>query len=145
MDYQKAYESIALQEAEKVIQMYYMIVNGNLVELRREELMYPYVEEDSNVGGGKANNNQSKVEMGVINILEDEVLQLYERTIERVMNVLQYLDIKEIEIIEAYYSLDYYTRNRKRTVSEVEQMVEEDKDTCEKIRLKVLNQLNMRT
>lgn len=145
MDYQKAYESIALQEAEKVIQMYYMIVNGNLVELRREELMYPYVEEDSNVGGGKANNNQSKVEMGVINILEDEVLQSYERTIERVMNVLQYLDIKEIEIIEAYYSLDYYTRNRKRTVSEVEQMVEEDKDTCEKIRLKVLNQLNMRT
>lgn len=145
MDYQKAYESIALQEAEKVIQMYYMIVNGNLVELRREELMYPYVEEDSNVGGGKANNNQSKVETGVINILEDEVLQSYERTIERVMNVLQYLDIKEIEIIEAYYSLDYYTRNRKRTVSEVEQMVEEDKDTCEKIRLKVLNQLNMRT
>lgn len=141
MNYQKAYNSLSLQRAEKELQMYFAILNGQLIKLREEELTHPLRENDENIGGGRSNRFNSETENIAIRKIADDELNEYISIVDKVLNALQYLEPEELEVIEAYYSLDHYNRNGKRTIDEVQHITNKDKDYCEDVRQKALSML----
>lgn len=143
MNYQNTYNSLAFQKAEKELQMYYAIVNGQLIEQRKEELIYPIKESDENVGGGRSNGFNSKTENTAIKLVSDDMLKEYRYIYDKVLNVLQFLDKEELMVVEAYYSLDGYIKHSKRTIRDVQNITNKDRKYCEGVRYKVLSLLKL--
>lgn len=139
MNYQKTYNSLSLQRAEKELQMYFAILNGQLIEMREEELTHPLREPDENIGGGRSNGFNSKTENIAIRKIADDELNEYISIVDKVLNTLQYLEPEELEVIEAYYSIEKYVKHSKRTTSEVQRMTNKDKNYCENVRQKALS------
>lgn len=143
MNYQKAYNSLSLQKAEKELQMYFAIINGQLIEQREEELRHPLIEPDDNTGGGRSNGFNSKTENTAIKLVTDDELKEYKRIVDKSLNALQYLNPDELEVIEAYYSVDTHSRHLRRTTTEVQDITNKDKDFCENVRQKTLSLLKV--
>lgn len=143
MNYQKTYNSLSLQRAEKELQMYFAILNGQLIELREEELTHPLREFDENIGGGRSNGFNSKTENIAIRKIADDELNEYISIVDKVLNALQYLEPEELEVIEAYYSVETKSRHLRRTTSEVLDMTNKDKIYCENVRQKTLSLLKV--
>lgn len=98
------FNSLQFEKAERDIQTYFLIVNNDLVNRRKEEIRYPSHEEDNNVGGGKANNNLSKTELIAIKMAEDKCLKTMNNIIQNVMQAAQLITETDWKIIAMIYS-----------------------------------------
>lgn len=144
MNYQKVYNTLATQSAEKTLQMYFMIINGDLIGKRREELLTPIKEQDDNIGGSHVHSNQSLTELTAIKLTEDRQLKEYQSIVDKVQNVLQWLYPEELEVIEQYYNFNNYSKTYMRSHHEVSKLTNIDIEYCKKIRQKVLKHLSFR-
>lgn len=141
MNYQKVYKTLSVQAAEKTLQMYFMIINGDLISKRKEELLTSAKEQDDNIGGSHVHSNQSLTELTAIKLAEDKTINEYQNIVDKVQNVLQWLYPAELEVIEAYYSVEKKSRHLRRTTIEVQNMTHKDKFYCESVRHKILSML----
>lgn len=141
MNYQKVYKTLSVQAAEKTLQMYFMIINGDLISKRKEELLTSAKEQDDNIGGSHVHSNQSLTELTAIKLAEDKTINEYQNIVDKVQNVLQWLYPEELTVIELYYSFDNYSKRYMRSHEEVSTLLSKDITYCKNIRKKVLNML----
>ncbi|MCL0330592.1 hypothetical protein [Apilactobacillus xinyiensis] len=78
---------------------------------RIEELKYPVVEKDDNVGGGKSNKVSNPIESFVITIDEDKVIHGFRKQQIAIQEALGKLDLGMNKTIKRYY-FDNEANNR---------------------------------
>jgi RinA family phage transcriptional activator len=84
------------------------------VDKRREEIQYPYIEQDENVGGGKAKNKISKpIENMIISLDEDKILTGLIAQKNAIYKAFKDVDPTIQPIIKRYY---FYNQARYKNI-----------------------------
>ena len=126
---------------EEEIKLYFKIKYKNLIEVRRQEIMYPYKETDENIGGGKSNKKVSAVENAVVKIANDKVIKYYSSILEdinMVYNKFSYSDQDILKVIYLYGEDELHGRySDKQTAEKTGMLLQEVK----KLRTKFINEV----
>ena len=76
---------------------------------RREEIIYPYVEADTNIGGGQSNLTTSPTERTSVKLADDIRLAQLERMKWAIDDVLNLLDDTGKQFVQLYYFESFLT------------------------------------
>lgn len=84
------------------------------IRRKNEEIMYPYIEPDENVGGGQGHGlNHSPVERIVLKIDDNEFISAFKRQAKAINKALDTCDDSFTEVIESFY----FTERCNRTIT----------------------------
>lgn len=99
------------------------------IKRRVEELTYPVIQHDDNIGGGRGGQIANPTEKIAITILDDKLISSLNHTKLIVTKVLNELDPEARKVIQLYY-ID----NKKYTWGDVEKRTNYSEKQCRNIR-----------
>ena len=100
------------------------------IKRREEELLNPYVPQDTNQGGGKANRTSDTTAVKAITLADDRILQRIKFQHQAVKRTYESADEITQDIIEEYY----FKQPRTKTWDGIALQVNSSKRTCFRIR-----------
>ena len=100
------------------------------IKRREEELLNPYVPQDTNQGGGKANRTSDTTAIKAITLTDDRILQRIKFQHQAVKRTYESADEITQDIIEEYY----FKQPRTKTWDGIALQVNSSKRTCFRIR-----------
>ena len=100
------------------------------IKRREEELLNPYVPQDTNQGGGKANRTSDTTAIKAITLADDRILQRIKFQHQAVKRTYDSADEDTQDIIEEYY----FKQPRTKTWDGIALQVNSSKRTCFRIR-----------
>ena len=100
------------------------------IKRREEELLNPYVPQDTNQGGGKANRTSDTTAIKAITLADDRILQRIKFQHQAVKRTYESADEITQDIIEEYY----FKQPRTKTWDGIALQVNSSKRTCFRIR-----------
>ena len=100
------------------------------IKRREEELLNPYVPQDTNQGGGKANRTSDTTAIKAITLVDDRILQRIKFQHQAVKRTYESADEITQDIIEEYY----FKQPRTKTWDGIALQVNSSKRTCFRIR-----------
>lgn len=103
----------------------------------REEIINPWKEQDTNIGGGRANNNVSTVEVKATRLVNDKRLKRMQEVKQAIETIYVEADHNQRKMLDVYY----FTRPRTLTIDGVAQKMNVSRRTVFNIRKKLLKQL----
>lgn len=103
----------------------------------REEIINPWKEQDTNIGGGRANSNVSTVEIKATRLVNDKRLKRMQEVKQAIETIYNEGDQNQRKMLDVYY----FTRPRTLTIDGVAQKMNVSRRTIFRVRKSILSRL----
>ncbi|MBY8908196.1 transcriptional regulator [Salinicoccus roseus] len=103
----------------------------------REEIINPWKEQDTNIGGGRSNSNVSTVEIKATRLVNDKRLRRMQEVKQAIETIYNEADHNQRKMLDVYY----FTRPRTLTIDGVAQKMNVSRRTIFRVRKSILSRL----